>query len=655
MSKKIELQKIELVNFRGRNIVLIPKGVETKVFGLNELGKSSIVEAWNWVLSGYTNAASVKNFNLFDNTKPLTHETPATKVIADIDVDGVITTLERTSKPNFVRKRGTNIYEKSSSDNYTFAVDNIDTSVSDYQSRVEYNTGVPFDMLTFCLDGSFFSVLSMNDKNKARKVLENIVGEVKFSDLKGDYTELELAMAKGFTLEQITSQQKELRKKYEESMEMIDLKIKSKEEDVARLQQTPFSAIELEIKEKKSSIEGIDNVILGKAESIKPILGERDRIFDLINSKTLKLNEGRNTYLNNFSALKNDILRQMSNVRADNDNIRTRNEEKARQYDALGRDIENMKRMLEALSKEREMLVKDKDSLKEQVFTDGTCVYCGQELPSDMIEEKRKQFNDSKAKQLEVIIAKGKSVKERIDNLQNDIQEKSDEYSKGFKVEPYISFDELNAKLDEVAKSYIPYEDTDEYKIMFKEIETLKNSMPDMPENDTEALTKAKMSLIEEIEQLNRQLGRKDDCLKLQEEISELLSDKRECANKQSECEGMLQMIQDYTEEKANYVSDKINDKLEVAKIEMFRTQKDGTLAPDCVVRNKEGVMYATANGAQKMRINIDLQRMFCKHFDVVMPIFIDECSSFSPSLEPKFETQNFKFYATDDKVLRIE
>lgn len=655
MSKKVELKKIELVNFRGRNIVLMPNKAETKVRGLNELGKSSIVEAWNWVLSGYTNASSVKNFNLFDNTKPLTHETPATKVIVDIEVDGVITTLERTAKPNFVRKRGTNTYEKSSSDNYTFAVDNIDTSVSDFQSRVEYNTGVPFDMLTFCLDGSFFSVLSMNDKNKARKVLENIVGEVKFSDLKGDYTPLELAMAKGFTLEQITSQQKELRKKYEESMSLIDLKIKSKEDDVARLQQTPFSAIELEIKEKKSSIEDIDNAILGKAESIKPILGERDRIFDLINSKTLKLNEGRNTYNNKFSALKNDILRQINNVRADNDNIRTRNEEKARQYDALGRDIENMKRMLEALLKEREMLVNDKDSIKAQVFTDDKCVYCGQELPSDMIEEKRKQFNDSKTKQLEVIIKKGKAIRERIDNLQKDIQDKSDEYNKGFKVEPYISLDELQAKLDEVAKSYIPYEETDEYKVISKEIETLKNSMPDMPENDTEALTNAKKTLIEEIEQLNRQLGRKDDCLKLQEEIDELLSDKRECANKQSECEGMLQMIQDYTEEKANYVSDKINDKLEVAKIEMFRTQKDGTLAPDCVVRNKEGVMYATANSAQRIRINIDLQRMFCKHFDVVMPIFVDECSMFSPSLEPKFETQNLKFYASDDKVLRIE
>lgn len=650
----VEIKRIELVNFRGLNLVVTPKNVETKFFGLNGVGKSSIAEACSWLFSGYTNANSVKNFNIYDNTKTLTHETPATKVIIDVEINGVITTLERSAKPSFVRKRGTNVYEKSASDTYTYAIDNIDTSVSDFQSWIETQTGVPSDMLVYCIDGSYFSVLSITDKNKARKVLENIVGEVKFSDLKGDYTELELAMAKGFTLEQVTSQQKELRKKYEESMSIIDLKIKSKEEDLAALRQTPFSTIENEIAEKKSSIEDIDKAILGKAESIKPILGERDRIFDLINSKTLKLNEGRNTYLNKFSERKNDILRQINNVRADNDNIRTRNEEKARQYDALGRNIESMKRMLEALSKEREMLVADKDKLKAQVFTDDKCVYCGQELPADMIEEKRKQFNESKTKQLEVIIAKGKNVKERIENLQKDIQVKSDEHSKGFKVEPYISLDELQLKLDEVAKSYVPYEETDEYKVIFNEIETLKNSLPEMPDNDTDALTNVKKSLIEDLEKLNRQLGRKDDCLKIEREIEELLADKRSCANKQSEVEGMLQMIQDYTEEKANYVSNKINDKLNVAKIEMFRTQKDGTLAPDCVVRNKKGVMYATANGAQKILLNIDLQQMFCEHFGVVMPIFVDECSMFSPSLEPKFETQNFKFYASDDKTLKI-
>ena len=406
----VEIKRIELVNFRGLNLVVTPINIETKFFGLNGVGKSSIAEACSWLFSGYTNANSVKNYNLYDNTKTLTHETHATKVIIDVEINGIITTLERSAKPSFVRKRGTNTYEKSSSDTYTYAIDNIDTSVSDFQSWIETQTGVPFDMLVYCIDGSYFSVLSITDKNKARKVLENIVGEVKFSDLKGDYTELELAMSKGFTLEQVTSQQKELRKKYEESMGMIDLKIKSKEEDLATLRQTPFSTIENEIAEKKSSIEDIDKAILGKAESIKPILGERDRIFDLINSKTLKLNEGRNTYLNKFSALKNDILRQINNVRADNDSIKQRNEEKARQYDALGRDIESMKRMLEALSKEREMLVADKDKLKAQVFTDDKCVYCGQELPADMIEEKRKQFNESKTKQLEVIIAKGKNA-----------------------------------------------------------------------------------------------------------------------------------------------------------------------------------------------------------------------------------------------------
>ena len=92
MAKTIKIKRIELSNVRGRNIAVTPNDVETRISGLNELGKSSIVEAFYWLLSGYTNATSIKNFNLFDNTKPLTHETPATSVKADIDIDGCVTT-----------------------------------------------------------------------------------------------------------------------------------------------------------------------------------------------------------------------------------------------------------------------------------------------------------------------------------------------------------------------------------------------------------------------------------------------------------------------------------------------------------------------------------------------------------------------------------
>ena len=161
----VEIKRIELVNFRGLNLVVTPKNIETRFYGLNGVGKSSIAEACSWLFSGYTNANSVKNFNIYDNTKPLTHETPATKVIADVEINGIVTTLERSAKPSFVRKRGTNTYEKSASDTYTYAIDNIDTIVSDFHSWIETQTGVPTDMLVYCIDGSYFSVLSITDKS----------------------------------------------------------------------------------------------------------------------------------------------------------------------------------------------------------------------------------------------------------------------------------------------------------------------------------------------------------------------------------------------------------------------------------------------------------------------------------------------------------
>ena len=655
MAKTIKIKRIELSNFRGRNIAVTPNDVETRISGLNELGKSSIVEAFYWLLSGYTNATSVKNFNLFDNTKPLTHETPATSVKADIDIDGCVTTLERIAKPCFVRKRGTNTYEKSNSDTYTYLIDSIDNSVSDFQAWIERNIGVPMDMLVYCLDGSFFATTSMEDKGKARKCLERIVGEVGFSELKGDYSAIEERVAKGLTIEQVSAQQKEMRKRFEDSMRLIDVKIKSKEDELAGLMQTPFDEIEGRIAEKKASIDEIDNTLLGKAEDIKPILGERDRIFDLINKKTLELNEKRRSYNADFISLKNDMLIQISCLNKENDGIRERNEERMRKLSNLKMETESYRNRVILLEKERQSLIEERDKVKSEVFNAERCPYCGQEMPIDMIEAKRRDFNDEKQRRLEIIIGKGKAVRKEIDRYTALVKENEIEIDKGVKMEESIDLEELKSRLSEIEASYVPFENTMEYADIISSIDALKGTLPEIPSNDTEALTGAKKAIMSEIDGLNRMLGRKDDCEKIRVEIRELMDDRRECANRLAECEGILSMIAEYTEEKARCVSDKVNGRFEVAMIEMFRTQKDGSIAPDCVVRNKDGVMYATANSAQRIRINIDIQRMFCEHYGIVMPIFVDECSMFSPSLEPKFETQNIKLFASDDKVLRVE
>ena len=88
---------------------------------------------------------------------------------------------------------------------------------------------------------------------------------------------------------------------------------------------------------------------------------------------------------------------------------------------------------------------------------------------------------------------------------------------------------------------------------------------------------------------------------------------------------------------------------------EMFSTQKDGTIKPDCVLRDSKGVQYATTNTANRMLIDIELQEFFMNHFNVQLPIFIDEAQSFSDENMPEVKGQNILLKVSNDKYLIVE
>lgn len=85
--KDIKLKKIVLSNWKGQS-----KEVEffnkTLIEGKNGSGKTSIANAWYWLLTTYTDANSNPNNELFDNTKELSKDTPKAVVTAHIEIDG---------------------------------------------------------------------------------------------------------------------------------------------------------------------------------------------------------------------------------------------------------------------------------------------------------------------------------------------------------------------------------------------------------------------------------------------------------------------------------------------------------------------------------------------------------------------------------------
>lgn len=652
--KEVILKRIKLSNWKSLNLNVEFNNKSTKISAKNGVGKSSLIAGWNWLLTGYTNAVSPKNHELFNNREELSHETPIASVKAWVSIDGVEYTIEKTAQAKFTRKRGSNEWSKDSSDTYKIYIDEIETTATEFNNWLEHNI-CPTDMLVYCLDGTFFTVLAEEDKRKARKVLENIVGEIKESDFGGNYDCLKNDFAKGYTIEQIEERTKNQIKPLRDRLVKIPALIEDKEKVLAEYLQTDYSAIEKQIEETRNDIQKIDDQILGNGESIKPILGQRNAILDIINSKTLKLNERKNIHLNAYNAVRSEIKGKISDVSKRNAGIKASNEQKQCEYEYNQRVLEQATRELKNCESYREDLLKQRDEIKGRIFVNESCAYCGQELPTDKQEELQSMFNERKKKDLEFVVSQGKLNTQKIEDCKRRIQELQAIIDKGVQLEELESSEILEQQLKAYEASYQPFEETKEYAELKKEIDDLNASMPTIPQNNNEELTNAKKTLLNRLESLNRDLGGKYKAEQLKAEIDTLKSELRKVGNDIAELEGVLFKCKEYVEERADIISRRVNDKLTDCKVVMFEVQKNGDFAPSCTITDSNGVKYSTLNNSNRIKTCISLQRLFCKHFDVSLPTFIDECSIFDSSNIPQLPNQTIYLYASDSPVLVIE
>lgn len=199
--KQIVLKRIRLSDWKAKNLDVTFNDEATKISARNEVGKSSLQQAWNWVLTGYTTPITTKNSDLFDNRVELSPDTPEAIVKVWISVDGVDYTIERSAKAKFKRPRGQADYVKDTSDTYTVKVDDIEMSATNFAAWVS-EVIAPIEILLYALDGAFFSTLTVSDRDKARAILERMVGSITLDDYCGDYELIADRLVK-YTPEQI--------------------------------------------------------------------------------------------------------------------------------------------------------------------------------------------------------------------------------------------------------------------------------------------------------------------------------------------------------------------------------------------------------------------------------------------------------------------
>lgn len=638
MKKTITLKRIELKDWKSLNISAKFNDGTTIVKGKNGIGKTSLQSAWNWLWTGYCNSYTPKNHELFDNKKEITHETPIAAVKSWIDIDGVEYTVEKTAQAKFTRVRGTNEYQKSASDVYTIKIDGIEITPTAFNEWIEENL-CPVDMLPYCLDGTFFSTLCEDDKKKGRKILENIVGEINLRDYAGDYSCFDMDFKKGYSIEQIEERVKKEMKSLKDEIESLSVLIKSHDDCDSR--NGDYTKIEKEIENKNKEIENIDKAILGMVDT-----EARKSLLDKINNLKKELQERKQEYHSNIYNLIISVREEISRVNIENISI-TENNAK---IEELKNTINKEEAYLNAVANVLLELREEKNKIKNMVFNESVCEYCGQELPSDAIEKLKRDFNDRKERSYKRIIETGlskkkvyESQKKRIENLKNELSKLS--------YKCIVDTTALDNELSDLKIKYAEFEKTDEYAFISTNIENAQKELESTQVDNTELMNMRNV-LVNEIIELNKKLSEIEIYKQKKAENKSRIERHKQLGIELAIYEGILFKCKEFIEERASIISKRVNNMLANSTIEMFSTQKNGDKTPDCIIKNKYGVKYSTMNNSHRILTNIELQNMFCEHYGVEFVTFIDEASVFDDENLPRFKKQCVYLYASNNNDL---
>ena len=630
--KEVRIKILSIENWRAQNRVIEFSDI-TEIRGRNESGKSTVLNAFLWLMTGYDEEDRL-NYQLFNNTVEQTYENavPAS-VEAVLDIDGYEYTFKKTAKQGWSRPRGKSEYERKGTDDYSFFADGIEVSATQYKSQIEYLLA-PIDKLKIMLNLRYFMMLDWKDM---RKQLEGMVGEIESGDFKGDYGVILQDLIK-YAPDQLKSLYKQQKSKIEDNIKGLPKAIETLQSNLPDLKEVEEARKAID--EAKQQIADIDEKIVGAGDFAKPYIDKRNSELAEITKLQEEYNKAQSVYLSNFNEEVEKIQKEIRDLDSYNADIDKANKKAESDKENAKKELKNMTDLLSGLQKRHEELTEQNKECKARVFTGEKCSYCGQELPEDKLEEARKRFNEQKEKDHEYIVSQGKSNKEYLERTLKCIENLKAEIEKPLEVREKKSKEELEAKLGDLRDSFVPYNKTTEGAAKLSVIEEKRANLTVVPQQDNEALLNMKRGLLDEIEINSKKLGLKDEYDKQVAKIKEMQENLRENSIEKAKLERKLAKVKEYEEEKAKIISDRVNGKFEYVQIEMSETNKSGDIVPACVVKDNKGVNALVTNNASRVLCGIDIAIAFQNFYGLSMPLFIDNYELFSEDNQPDINRQ---------------
>lgn len=647
----MRLLKLTLSNFKGiRNFTLDTQGNNASVFGDNATGKTTLCDAYLWLLFG-KDSQNKKDFDI----KTLDANGNAIPGIDHVvegvfEVDGRQLTLKKSFKEKWTKKRGTATAEFTghSTDH---SVDGVPVSEKDYNARTsQIASEETFKLLT---NPAYFNThLKWQDR---RKILLDICGDLTDAEVIASDKSLSKLpeILQGRKLDDhrkiIAARRAEINKELQSLPVRID-EVQRGLPDISNFNpedaKQMIVTLEKSLKTNKQRIIRIESggEVAEKTKAIREIEG---RLIDIQNRHRNQPGVEVAQLKAKLNSAKDAVVDLERTLKAFSSTIEANNKEIAR--------------LNERIAKLRETWHTVNGWIFEHEYSD-TCPTCGQFLPAENVEEARKKalasFNFEKATKLEEINKEGKQHKARLDEL---IAEKSKAKDRIQETEDKL--EHKNAEIAHLQEEINFFQEAadhtkdeawikaiEEKVVLEREIDLLKQGSRVEIEKIQDEISR----LGSDINLLNLRLSDVDRCAQGQKRIEDLKAQERKLAAEYERLEGELYLTEQFIRTKVKMLEEKINSRFKMARFKMFNTLVNGGLE-ECCECLFEGVPYSSGlNNAARINVGIDIINTLSDHYGFTAPIFADNAEAVTKLIETRGQLIRL-VVSEQDKILRVE
>jgi DNA repair exonuclease SbcCD ATPase subunit len=645
MKKFITIQKLSLLNFKGIKSLSINLESETNIFGANGTGKTTLSDAFNWLLFG-KDSSDRKDFEIktLDNNGKvipmIEHEVEASLLVGDETLK-----LKRVLKENWVKKRGSETSEFSGNITDLYWND-VPVTVTEFAKKVNdvLNEQV-FKMITSPI---YFNSIKWQDR---RNLLIQVFGEVSNEDIaKGNsaYESLIAKLTQGKSLEDYKAQIAASIKKAKEDIKMIPARV----DEVFRNkpESQDFEALELNAITLEKSLKQVNDEIADINLSFESKL-KAQRSFQ-ISANNLK------TEIENIESKANKEANQR--LKPDNsvlDNLIKNKDFKNQELQSFQNAIvtlegkkKTIKSDFESIETKMESMRKDwgVENAKQLIFTDDCmCPTCNQKLPVEDVENKKteatKKFNNTKKENLVSIEVKGQNLKVEKENISVELETILQRIETGKKsienttAELKSIIDNIDLEKSKTSTGTEPqsfevvYESIlaldNNYQIKILELEANESSIIQTPSVDNSDLVSKRDSFSSELNKIKVSLHNKMIIETCEKRIAELNQEEKNLAQQIANVEKEQFVIENFIKDKVDRLESVVNSKFNFVKFKMFDEQINGGLKETCEAM-VNGVPYSDVNTASKINAGLDIINVLSEFYGIAAPIFIDNAES---------------------------